>query len=59
MKVHEIISEKQERLNEFALDNNTGYSDDVVKKVLEARADSSQWTQAMSLEEALKHVGID
>lgn len=58
MKVHEIINEKQQqRLDEFALNNQTGYSNEVVEKVLDEKA-HGQWSKGMTLEEMLEREGL-
>jgi hypothetical protein len=57
MKIAEIINEKREQLKEFAIENNTGYTNEVVEQVLDVKA-ANQWSNGMTLEEMLKREGL-
>lgn len=56
MKVNEILNEK-EQLNEFALENDTGYSDELVMGVLQEKA-AGQWSEGMTADQVLERYGI-
>lgn len=56
MKINEILNDKSKQLNEFALENDTGYSDELVMGVLEAQA--GQWSEAMTADQILEKVGV-
>ena len=56
MKINEILTDKSKQLNEFALENDTGYSDELVMGVLEAHA--GQWSEAMTADQILEKVGV-
>lgn len=57
MKLNEIVV-PVDTLNEFAMNNNTGYSDEVVESILDARADKSGWSKEMTVEELLEEMGL-
>lgn len=45
-------------LREYALEDTQGFATDDLVKVAEAKS-QNQWSEAMSLEDALKHLGLD
>lgn len=45
-------------LKEYALEDNQGFAADDIAKVLDAKS-QNQWSEGMSLEDALKHLGLD
>jgi len=45
-------------LREYALDDTQGFATDDIAKVLDAKS-QNQWSEGMTLEDALKHLGLD
>ncbi|AVH85043.1 hypothetical protein RsoM2USA_115 [Ralstonia phage RsoM2USA] len=56
MKIDEILNDKSKQLNEFALENDTGYSDELVMGVLQAQG--GQWSEEMTADQILEKVGV-